>query len=196
MNISVVSERLAESISAELDYNEDRKEIIAYGMESLILAVIGFSAIFLVAFLLNVLLPAVMAAIFGGLLRKVSGGAHFKTAFKCLALGAVVYPVLGIIAKEIIKYDLYSKGLGLLILIISLVLIAILAPVDCAAKPIHSASFRQKLKIASIGFVVLACTVVLLSNNTLVNIGAVLGIVYQTITLLPVFNKKEKEVSI
>ena len=196
MSLSEISRHLSDIITAELDYSEDKKEIVAYGIESIVLAIIGFAAILLVAFPLKALLPAASAVAFGGSLRKVSGGAHLNTPFKCLAFGTVIYTFLGVISKEIIKYDLYSTGFGLLILAICLGIVALLAPVDCDAKPIHSSSFRKKLKVASIGFVALAFVVVLLSNNTLLNTGAVLGIVYQTMTLLPVFNKKKKEVSV
>lgn len=196
MKIVEISERLATAISNELSYSDEKKEIIAYGIESLILAVIGFIAVLLVAFPLNVVCPAVSAAIFGGLLRKMSGGAHFNTPIKCLLFGTFVYSFLGVLAVKIIINDIYNTFIALSILIISLIIVVILAPVDCEAKPIHSPVFRRKLKIASIGFVVLTCFVVLFSNNYLLNTGAVLGIGYQTLTLLPLFNKKKKEVSV
>ncbi len=196
MNISEVSERLAHSISTELDYSDDKKEIVAYGIESLMLTVIGFLAVLLLALPFYALVPAAIAAISGGALRKLSGGAHFNTPLKCLVFGAVVYTLLGVTANQIIKYDLYSTGLSFLVLISCLVIVAILAPVDCESKPIHSSRFRRKLRIVSIIYVVFICGVILFSNNILLNTGAVLGIVYQTITLLPVFNKKKKEVSL
>lgn len=189
IDLSKISQNLSDTITEELNYNEEKKEIVAYGIESLILSIIGLLAILLVALLFNALVPAALTAIFGGLLRKVSGGAHFNTPFKCLALGAVVYSALGVAAKQIVINDLYNGILFLIFLVISLVVIALLAPVDCEAKPIHSQSFRRKLKAFSIGFVLLSIIIVLLSNNPLVNTCAVLGIGYQTITLLPVFNK-------
>jgi len=89
VNFSGISERLAHNISAELNYSEDKKEIVAYGIESTILTVIGFIAVLLVAYPLNALLPAATAAIFGGSLRKLSGGAHFNTPLKCLVFGTI-----------------------------------------------------------------------------------------------------------
>lgn len=196
MNISKVSERLADIISTELNYSEEKKEIIAYGVESIFLTVIGFIAVLLLALPFKAVFPAAMAAVSGGLLRKVSGGAHFNSPFKCLFFGAIIYSSLGVIANKILQYNLYNIGVFLVVLVISLVIVAILAPIDCEAKPIHCPSFRQKLKIASLCFVVLTCMVILVSNNTLLNISVVLGIVYQTMTLLPIFNKKKKEVSV
>lgn len=196
MDISELSARMADSISAELGYGEDKKEIIAYGIESLILALIGFAAVLLVASLLKVLFPAAMAAIFGGLLRKMSGGAHFNSPWKCLVSGAVVYSLLGLLAKQMVEHSLYTSELGFLVLIASLIVVALFAPVDCEAKPIHSPVFRRKLKVSSVGFIIFACVIILISNNFLLNTSVVLGIGYQTITLLPVFNKRKKEVPV
>ncbi|MCM1567726.1 MAG: accessory regulator AgrB [Dehalobacter sp. 4CP] len=190
MDLSQISERISRNMTAELDFDNDKKEIVAYGIESLVLTVLGFLAIMGMAFLFKALVPTVIAAVFGGFLRRVSGGAHFDTPLKCLAFGAVVYSSLGVIAKEIVNYGFQSSGVLLAVLLFSLALVAILAPVDCEAKPIHSQNFRRKLKIISIGFVILTIGVVLVSNNFLVNTSAVLGIVFQTMTLLPVFNKK------
>lgn len=193
MNLSEVSEYISNVLTEELDYSNDKKEIVAYGIESVILTIIGFLAILLLAFFFKAVIPTVIAALFGGFLRRVSGGAHFDTPLKCLTFGAIIYSLLGVIAKEIIIYDLYTTTAALLILVLSLIVIVLFAPVDCEAKPIHSLSFRRKLKIASVGFVVLTMGVALLNNNALVNTSAVLGIGYQTMTLLPVFNKKKKE---
>lgn len=193
MNLSEISERLSAIITDELDYSDEKKEIVAYGIESLFLALIGFLAVFLVAFLFKAIFPAAIAAVFGGFLRKLSGGAHFNTPIKCLTLGAVVYSLIGVLTKEIINYNLYNTNLLLLFLLLALILVVVFAPVDSVSKPIHSSSFRRKLKLASIAFVTFTFVLVLLSNNHLLNASAAMGVGYQTLTLLPVFNKKKKE---
>jgi len=189
IDLSEISQRLSDTITEDLNYSEEKKEIVAYGIESLALSIVGFLAILLVALLFNALVPAALTAVFGGLLRKVSGGAHFNSPFKCLAFGAIVYSLLGVMAKQIVIYDLYNGVISLILLAISLVIVGLLAPVDCEAKPIHSESFRRKLKIFSVCFVGLTIIMVVLSNYPLLNTCAVLGIGYQTLTLLPVFNK-------
>lgn len=194
MNISQVSENIANSISVELGYSEEKKEIISYGIESFILSIIGLILIVIVSLPLKVFYPTVIAVIFGGGLRKVSGGAHFNTPIKCLTLGAVIYPLLGLGAKQIIKYDLHSTSAYLFIMIVSLIVIIMFAPVDSESKPIHSLFFKKKLKAASITIVIFTCIVILLNINILFSTAAVLGVGYQTITLLPVFNKSKKEV--
>lgn len=193
MNLSQLSERISLILTKDMEYSDEKKEIVAYGIESVFLAIFGAAAIIFVAFLFNAVVSAVFAAIFGGFLRKLSGGAHFHTPLSCLLSGSIVYAILGVIAKEIIRFDLYHMNTMIMILLLSLILVSIFAPVDSEAKPIHSESFRKKLKVASIGFVTLAIIMVLLNNNPLINTSAALGIGFQTLTLLPVFNIKKKE---
>lgn len=192
MSLSEISERLSTIITDELDYNDEKKEIVAYGIESLFLALIGFFAILLVAFLFKAIFPAAIAAMFGGFFRKLSGGAHFNTPIKCLTLGAVVYSLIGVLAKQIIYFNLYSTNILLFILFLAMIAVVILAPVDSESKPIHSLSFRRRLKFASIGFVAFTFIVVIFSHHNLLNISAVMGVGYQTLTLLPIFNKKKE----
>jgi len=194
MNFSEnISNKLTDVITNELNYNQDNKEIIAYAIETTLLFIQGFLFLIIIGYFFNALIPTVTAAISGGLLRKVSGGAHFDTPLKCLAFGSVVYISIGILVKNIVDYDLTNQYVLLFALCVSFLLIASLAPVDSESKPIHSKSFKLKLKISSMVFVVIAFLLVSFVNNKLVTVGVVLGVVYQSLTLLPTFNRKGGE---
>jgi len=174
-----------------LDYNEDKREIIAYSIETALLFILGSLLIILLGYTLNALLTTVFAAIFGGLLRRVSGGAHFNTPIKCLVFGSVIYSFIGFSAKKLVGYNLTNKYIFIFILLISFFIVAFLAPVDSEAKPIHSSSLRIKLKTSSIVLVIVLFVLVSLTNNRLLSVSAVLGVAYQSITLMPIFNRKE-----
>jgi len=194
MNFSEnISNKLTEVITNELDYNEDKKEIIAYSIETAILFVLGSLLIILLGYALNALLPAVFAAIFGGLLRRVSGGAHFNTPKKCLIFGSVIYSFIGVLAKKLVDYDFTNQPVLIITMLVSFLLVAFLAPVDSESKPIHSSSLKVKLKISSMVFVIISCLIILFIDNKLASVSAVLGVFYQSITLLPIFNRKGGE---
>lgn len=190
MNLSKVSGRLTNIITNELDYSEEKKEIIEYAIETALLTLLGTSLIILFGYLTNSLMPVVSAAAFGSLLRRVSGGAHFNSPIKCLFFGAIVYSVIGVLTKEFVIYNVIDKRILIFIILISFLLVSFLAPVDCEAKPIHSKSLRFKLKISSMFFVMLSFFIILFIDNELFNVSAVIGVFYQSITLLPIFNKK------
>jgi accessory gene regulator B len=193
MNFSEdISNKLAEVITSELDYdyNEEKKEIIAYAIESTLLFVLGLILIILFGYAFKAIIPALIASIFGGLLRRVSGGAHFNTPFKCLVFGSLSYSFLGVLAKKLLEYDLTNQYVLIFSLLISFLLVAFLAPVDSEAKPIHSRSLKNKLKILSLVFIIVSGIIIYLVDNPVLSVCAVLGMAYQSITLLPIFNKR------
>lgn len=184
-----ISHKLTNLITNELDYEETKKEIIAYSIETSLLAVMGWFFLVLIGYALNVLVPTVLAASFGSLLRKVSGGAHLNDPIRCMAFGTFMYCAIGLIANRLVNYA-YNPVYSVIILIVSLGLVSFLAPVDSESKPIHSQTLRIKLKVASMVFVLVTLLIVAFSNHNSLSISAALGIAYQSITLLPIFNKK------
>jgi len=194
MNFSKkISNRLTDIITIELNYNEDKKEILAYAIETALLFMFGLFLIILLGYFLGALVSTAIAAIFGGILRRVSGGSHFDTPLKCLVFGSIAYSSLGVLAKMIVEYDLTNKHVLFLGLFISFLLVAVLAPVDSEAKPIHSSSLKFKLKISSMVLVIIAFLLISIVDSKLVVVSVVLGVVYQSLTLLPIFNRKGGE---
>ncbi|MDP4126739.1 MAG: accessory gene regulator B family protein [Bacillota bacterium] len=190
---NLISRKLANSLTTELGYNDDKGEIISYAIETALLAILGALLIVVLSYVLNVFLSTVIAAAFGGLLRRVSGGAHFNTPYKCLAFGAIIYCALGILAVRIVEYNLANTYFLLLLLLVALLIVYYLAPVDSEAKPIHSKTLKMKLKTLSVVFVIISLVIIQSSSNQLFTVSAVLGVIYQCITLLPIFNKKGGE---
>jgi len=196
MDFSYLSNKFTNAITNELNYSEDKKEIIAYAIETIFLFILGGLLLILFGYALNALIPTIIAAAFGALLRKVSGGAHFDAPLKCTVIGAIVYSSMGVIAKNLVGYDFNNKYVLLAILLVAFLLVAFLAPVDSESKPIHSTSLKFKLRIASMLFVIFTSVMVAFSDNKLLSVSAVLGLFYQSITLLPKFNKKGGEYSL
>ena len=104
-----ISKFLADFITKDLDYNEEKNEVVAYAIEMFLLGLVGFLAILLFGFIFNALLPAALAAISGGILRRVSGGAHFDTPLKCLGFGAIIYGFIGVIAKTLCEMGFINE---------------------------------------------------------------------------------------
>ncbi|MFZ3131009.1 MAG: accessory gene regulator B family protein [Desulfosporosinus sp.] len=194
MNFSeYISNKLTKVITNELDYDDNNKEIIAYAVETALLFVLGSFLIILLGYAFKALAPTVIAAIFGGLLRRVSGGAHFNTPFKCLLIGAISYCFVGVLAKKLLEYNLTNQYILIFGLLVSFLLVAFLAPVDSEAKPIHSSSLKFKLKISSLIFIIISCLMIYFVDHPVFRVSAVLGVAYQSLTLLPILNRKGGE---
>lgn len=194
MRFSDITARITNLITNELNYSDEKKEIITYAVETALLSVFGTLLLVVFGYLVNALEPAMMAALFGVLLRRVSGGAHFNTPLKCLLIGALIFTALGILAKILVAYDVLNATFQLLILLVSFILVALLAPVDSVAKPIHSGKLRISLKISSLIFIGLSFLMITFTHDKLLNVSAILGLLYQSITLLPIFNRKGGDV--
>lgn len=188
MSYSRLSNNLANYICKEINVDGERQEIITYAIENLLLGAGGFIFIIIIGFLFHAVIPAVAAAIVGALLRRFSGGAHLSTPMKCLVVGAFAYGTLGVVSKYL-AYQL-PEMLPIAGLIVSLALVSLYAPVDCPAKPIKSNLLRKKLKLGSICFVVVVLLFVLTVNiSHEVKFALTLGVLYQSITLIPILNK-------
>lgn len=188
ISITELSSNLTNLITKDLGYDEDKKEIITYSIETSLLAIVGTLLLIIFAMIANVLKPALIAATFGVLLRKVSGGAHFNTPSKCLIFGAALYTLLGFLAQTLVEHQLIYSYMIWLSLMVSLLLVTFLAPVDSENKPIHSKSLKKKLKGLSIAFVIIVFIVCLISPDEMLKTSLCLGGLYQSLTLLPLFN--------
>jgi len=193
-----LSTKVSDYLVYELNYSEEKKDIIAYAMDSIILVITGFAMVMTVGFLIGVPRATFFAILAGDLLRKVSGGAHFATPLPCLLFGAVAYPLVSRAGVQALAqwgdkpvYNIVLTSLCLL----CLVMVTVLAPVDCEAKPIISPAFRKKLKVASILLVLFFSLIALLYKDTYIGVSLIGGITFQSMTLLPFLMKgKNKEV--
>ncbi|WP_308891981.1 accessory gene regulator ArgB-like protein [Candidatus Desulfosporosinus nitrosoreducens] len=188
MNFSEnISYKLTCAITSQLDYDEEKKEIIAYAIETVLLGILGMVIIVLLGYALNVLVPTLLTACFGTFLRRLSGGAHLKKPLNCLVFGAIAYSFIGIIVGKLKGCDLSKMNLTM-VLLIALLIVFFLAPVDSEAKPIHSKSLKLKLKVSSVIFVMVSILIVGFSANEVLSLSVTFGVLSQSITLLPIFN--------
>jgi len=191
MSLSDISSRLSESIARESNLGNEQKAVLAYAVETVILSILGTLLVITTSSFFHVLIPALIATVFGGTLRRLSGGAHFNTPFKCLIFGAAIYTLIGILSEQMIKFGLVRIELLMPLVIFCLIIAGMLAPVESLGKPIHSKNLKLKLKSMSILFIMLVLIILCIYKFSLVlKVSSVLGITFQCITLLPVFNRR------
>lgn len=191
MAYSKVTMVTSEYLSQQLHYSEEKKEIIAYGLEKLIFTILGFLSVIVVGWVLQIWKEALVAVVAGAMLRKYSGGAHRATALGCLVYGAVTYPAAAWLAHFVFyRYGslgwLPSSIIGLLILAI----VQRYAPVDSPAKPIISPEFRKRLYYTSLVIAGAFILVALFLIQTSLSIAILAGLSIQTISLLPILNQR------
>jgi len=189
MAYTPISTKTSEYLAKELNYSEEKKEILAYAVENVILTVIGFVMVMTVGFILGAPVETLFTALSGGILRKFSGGAHAGTRKACLAIGAVIYPGAGWVFKTFSASWGYPLAVTAFFGFIALLLVYRYAPVDSPAKPIISMDFRRKLRKGAIVTIVVFFGLAVLNTSKAWALPLAGGLFIQSLSLLPILNK-------
>lgn len=193
MPYSPFSTRISGYLARELNLPQEQRTIMAYGLEGMVLSVLGLIMIMAVGYLLGAPRETFFAALSGGLLRKVSGGAHFSTPLKCLVTGAISYPLLGWLSHRLFhSYEISNTIVIIVCSLLSLLAVYLFAPVDSEAKPIVSSQFKRKLHTASILLVFFFVILALLYRGTSLGTAIMGGLTLQSFTLLPLLKAKNE----
>lgn len=151
MNISImkienICSEISNSIAHELNLDDDKRDIINYGIISFIQMMICIALVIIFGVIFNVVTEALMVAFAISILRKSSGGVHATSPRRCAIIGTIISIGMGLIAKYInITFGL-TILLGSIGFIYSYYIVYKLAPVDSKAKPINNINKRIRLR--------------------------------------------------
>ena len=179
--MEILCKNIANKIGKELNFDNDKREVIAYGTFAFLQILLNLLLVIIFGFLFHVLLEALIVSFSIVILRKYSGGAHASSPSGCTAIGTIVCVVqaliITIIASYITNFSLIVI-LGLIIFIWSYYLILKLAPVDNVNKTIKSQAKRYRMKKDSI-LILSAYAIIVIINAILYKLmGGKLLIVY------------------
>lgn len=148
-----ITNTIAEKISSELDFDNDHKEIIAYGIFAVLQTLFSIGVTVIFGIIWGVLAETLIVAFTISILRKYSGGVHASSPEVCAVIGGIVAAGLALLAC-IITVSLinlkFSIILGFPVFTWAVYIMYKLSPVDSAAKPIKSEKKKKKMKKASI----------------------------------------------
>lgn len=156
------SKNFASYLSAQRALSAEEEAVIAYTIEILTINLVNLVLTLMIGRLLGVLYGTAVCLAVVILFRHTAGGAHSQSPYRCAMLTIVTFPILALIAKEISLLDtLYTDGMIFIAIGIGVFAVSILAPVDNPAAPIISPVRRKKLKILSLGVVILISSIIL-----------------------------------
>lgn len=148
-----LSKNIAKKISLELNLDNDKRDVIAYGTISLIQMLISMALVVIVGAIFGVPLESFILVLITSILRKCSGGVHASTAEICTTVSIFICVGFALGMKYI------GINFGSLNLIISIGCILFLwsyyimykyAPVDSPNKPIKTLAKKQRMRRGSI----------------------------------------------
>ncbi|MFW6016398.1 MAG: accessory gene regulator ArgB-like protein [bacterium] len=193
-----ISKSITNVISQYSNLNERELAYFNYGLQALLGTILEFLILLLIAYLLSVFYPVLIAIISFLILRPHAGGIHLPTYILCMSFSIVIFLILGFIAKFAV---ISTSGLLVWLIIVfnfSLYMIKKYAPADTNTIPIKDPSRRETLKnksviIISIWIIVSILTTLLTNEFNNIIIASSLGILTEVLGMHPfIFNLCEK----
>lgn len=195
--VFMIEKRLVDYFKGELGLSDDNIEVAVFGYRLFLYSILGYILIGLVAYLLNTVRATLIAAITASVFRIFSGGAHASSQNKCLAVGTIIFNIIGLVATAYYKVMPFYllDNLFWITAVTALIIFIIYAPADTPGKPITSKVQRYKFK--SISIVLLIFWVIffklVFKGETniykLYYLASILGLLWQSISLLPITYK-------
>lgn len=190
-----ISNNFAAKLATILNFDEDRKEIIAYGAFNLIQTLWSTLVIAIFGIVFNTLMSILIIAFTVALLRKFSGGAHATSPNRCALISVIAFGTFSLL----VNYGTPLSNVTLVTLyaiasfIFTYITLYKYCPVDTPNKPIRRLETRLKFRKASfrVIFFLICITMLLLIFFTkthkpiLLTIIASIssGIIWQSITM-------------
>lgn len=141
---------LTKKIQKEMpDVDEERAEVINYGLQNIIGEIPKIILLFVISWLLGVLKEVLFMFIALSPYRGASGGFHLKTHIGCLIGTTIFYCGVAFLSKNLVllepmKYLLIAGGWSF-----GMIMIKLYAPADTENVPILSKKERKKKQILS-----------------------------------------------
>ena len=165
------------------DVNEEKAEIINYGLHLLIGEIPKTFIFIAIAAILGVLKEFFITVIVIFPYRAVSGGFHLKTHFGCILCTSFCYCGIPYVSKVINFTEPVKLSLIILTWIFGMIMCKLYAPADTENVPILRKNDRKINRILS--YIILTITLsigLLIKNNTISNI-IILGMLIQSMMI-------------
>lgn len=165
------------------EIDDERVEVINYGLQNIIGEIPKIFLLFIIAFLLNMLKEVVFMFLVLIPYRGASGGFHLKTHLGCILGTAIFYCGTVFLSQNIILEEVTKYILIGIIWIFGMIMIKLYAPADTENVPILSRKERRKKQIiAYITYTTALVVTIFIKNNTISNI-LLFGNFVQTLTI-------------
>lgn len=128
------------------EYDEEKLEVIEYGLEALYITITKTVVIFSLAIILNIFKEVLIISLFYNVIRTTAFGMHAKKSSHCYIISSVLFIGMALICKYV-DINLYVK---LIIAGISFITLVIYAPADTYKRPLLNAKKRKNYKITTI----------------------------------------------
>lgn len=165
------------------DIDDERAEVINYGIHLIVGEIPKFFIIMGVAYILGVLELTILAYFLVLPFRGVSGGFHLKTHVGCILGSILFFCGIGLAGKYLIFEKTVKYIMAFLIWVFGMIMVKLYAPADTENVPIISKSERKKKKILSYITLTLSIIIALFIKNEVISNIIIYGMLLQSISI-------------
>lgn len=182
--IDKITQTLTNKIKKEMpEIDEERAEVINYGLQILLGEVPKFFIMLVVAYLLGVLKTSFITFLILMPYRGASGGFHLKTHIGCIISSCTFYCGVAFLAQNIILTDIVKYFLVTFVSIFGIIMIKLYAPADTEDVPIISKKVRRQKQILSYIFLIIGVIIASIIKDNMVSNIIIFGYIVQTIMI-------------
>ena len=162
-------------------YDSEKLEEIAYGLEAIYLTLTKMIVIFGIATILGILKETFILLIFYNFLRTTFFGMHAKKSIHCYIISTILFIGGGLICKYV-DINIYVK---IVLSIIALICVIKYAPADTYKRPLINKKKRKIYKIISIVISLIYIVLLIIFNTNIISKYLFLGLLDATLMIHP-----------
>ena len=182
--IDKITQTITNKIRKEMpEVDDERAEVINYGLQILLGEVPKFFIMLVVAYLLGVLKTSFITFLILMPYRGASGGFHLKTHIGCIISSCTFYCGVAFLAQNIILTDIVKYFLVTFVSIFGIIMIKLYAPADTEDVPIISKKVRRQKQILSYIFLIIGVIIASIIKDNMVSNIIIFGYIVQTIMI-------------
>ncbi|ODM24898.1 accessory regulator AgrB [Clostridium sp. Bc-iso-3] len=167
--------------------DDDKAEIINYGLYLWITDIIKLTIILSTAYFLGVFRLTIIFIICFGLLRMFAGGSHAKTFWGCLFTNSAI--TFSAVYLSLLLSFIDPAILIMLVMPFCTVILHLYAPADHENKPLVSKKQRKKLKTAAYAVLIVEYLLSAFATENAVSITIILSTLFACLGILPLTYK-------
>jgi len=165
------------------DIDDERAEIIMYGLQNIIGEFPKILIIFVISYFLGIFKLTLMAVLIIAPYRCFSGGVHMKTHLGCILYTLMLYSGSALIGKYVVLSGITKYIVAAVVWMFCMVMIKLYAPADTENVPILRKQERRQKQIFSYIILTIELVIAILINNTTIAGIIIFGDLIQTLTI-------------
>ena len=182
--IDTICTYLTNRIRKEMpDVDDERAEIIMYGLQNIIGEFPKGIIILIIAYFLGIFKLTLISILIIAPYRCFSGGVHMKTHVGCIIYTLLLYSGSALLAKYVLLTGTLKYIISAVIWIFCMTMIKLYAPADTENVPILRKKERKQKQIISYIILTVEFGIALLINNPVIAGIIILGDFIQTLTI-------------